>query len=632
MFIKRLEIKRLRCVLADALDCDSMTALVGRNGAGKSCFLFALRLLYLQPQTITLEDFYNRDPSQPIELRATFGDLLPDETAAFRACLVGATVVIVKRLHWNDGKPFATTHAVARQHERFARIRAIAGKSDRKTAFNELCGTAPYETLQPVRAADDAEAQMKVWEDGHPNDCVALEREEPLVAPVAAGGALDRFTSFVYVPAVRDLTLETADNKSSALGSLLNILVTDRVEQRVELKQLREEVRERYKQIFSSQNQAELRELANEVTRRLVDYHLGSEVRLGWRQVAPPEIALPPVETFLMEDGFSGDVGRKGHGLQRAMILALLQARATVGTTAPTQRALLLAIEEPELYQHPMQCRQWMKVLRGITGTGGTQVIFTTHSPHFVDLAWFDQIRIVQKTATVGGAPWVTTTRSASLGRVAEALAAASGRTVADFTAATLRARARPVMTALVNEGFFARVVVLVEGGTEVGLLQEVARRRSAEWEAKGVAVIDAGGKANLDRPLVIFRELGIPTYVLFDGDAGSQRNSEQLKHQNRTLLQLVGAPVVDYPETGAFAHHGVMRENVETELRELLSETVYDEVLHAASTELGYATPSKAIKNVEVAALFASKAYAAGRNLALIERLVDQITRLAPG
>ena len=111
---------------------------------------------------------------------------------------------------------------------------------------------------------------------------------------------------------------------------------------------------------------------------------------------------MPQAQIKLREDDYASKVERTGHGLQRAFIVTMLQHLAaartpktslenktleddlklpTVATEMPN---LVLAIEEPELYQHPSRQRHLASVLLNLA-TGvilgvaqNTQVIYTT--------------------------------------------------------------------------------------------------------------------------------------------------------------------------------------------------------------------------------------------------------------
>src|SRR5690606_28365701 len=65
---------------------------------------------------------------------------------------------------------------------------------------------------------------------------------------------------------------------------------------------------------------------------------------------------------------------------------------------------LVLAIEEPEVYQHPTKQRHFASVLTALSSgalpgvAATTQVIFASHSPLFVSTDRFDEIRLCRRT------------------------------------------------------------------------------------------------------------------------------------------------------------------------------------------------------------------------------------------
>ena len=104
MIIQKVHVKNFRSILDESLPCDSLTALVGRNGAGKSSFLSAIELFYDQSAKVTTEDFYSEDTTQDIEIAVTFADLSADAKELFSAYLDNDVLTVVRVFSLAEGK------------------------------------------------------------------------------------------------------------------------------------------------------------------------------------------------------------------------------------------------------------------------------------------------------------------------------------------------------------------------------------------------------------------------------------------------------------------------------------------------------------------------------------------------
>jgi len=155
MIIKRVEVKNFRSIREASLDCDNLTAIVGRNGAGKSSFLYAIDAFYDIAAQITEEDFFDRDVGSPIEIRVTYGDLRDDEKEEFRPYLKDDKLIVTKRISSENGRIMQRYYAAALQIPQFAKIRAESGKRDRVNAWNELIDSGELPDLGgKARSAD----------------------------------------------------------------------------------------------------------------------------------------------------------------------------------------------------------------------------------------------------------------------------------------------------------------------------------------------------------------------------------------------------------------------------------------------------------------------------------------------
>lgn len=233
--------------------------------------------------------------------------------------------------------------------------------------------------------------------------------------------------------------------------------------------------------------------------------------------MTPPEIEkILELGTELhLDDGLLTLAERKGHGLQRAVLFALLRAWAKVvrGAQAPgtgggetsrrSSESTYFGIEEPELFLHPHAQRQLRRALRDLAASPEHQVFLCTHSTHFVDLDYYQSIAICRKPAADRGTEIRQCTRDLFEGQDAP------------------DRKHRFQMATWVNpdrgELFFAKKVVLVEGETEKVLLPFLGAKLGCL--DPDVSIIDCGGKFNLRLYIGIVNAFKIRYCVIHDED-----------------------------------------------------------------------------------------------------------------
>jgi putative ATP-dependent endonuclease of the OLD family len=648
MIISKIEVKNFRSLRESKLDSTYLTAILGRNGAGKSTILHALSYFYNISAPITEEDFFDRDTNSTIEIRVTYDSLNENEVSEFDTYTHGDKLTVTKRINFNGGKPTQKYYAAALQIPDFATIRSTSGKRDQVSAWNGLIGQNTLPDLSTtVKKADDIFPIMNEYERQHQDLCELVEREEQFFGPASIGGGkLDKFTRFVLIPAVKDVIDETA-GKKGAIFQLIDLIVLRKVNARKDIQEFKKEFEEKVKQLYSADNLTELKLLGVSLTEILQKFSPGSKLNLAWSDVQPPEINLPSPLATLVEDDFEGDISRKGHGLQRALVLTLLQQLAMTDKVEKsdveevqqndTSPDLILAIEEPELFLHPSRCRYLSSLLIQLTrndviGENKNQILFATHSPYFIELHRFDQIRCVRKIESPDSQTKQSLITSFTLQEAATELARITESEPSKFTAESFTVRALPVMNIIVNEGFFADKVIVVEGNTELGVfwkLQEIMNKR---WEEMGIVIVPANGKNNIDRPVVIFRGLGIPTYFVFDGDAkyaDDKDKKDATIKRNKIYMNLANHPVADFPDSKADDNFAVFHDNIEKEIETGIGSDNFIKIRDELACNLGYDKPSTLLKNIYGASNFISRIYDLGLKVEILENVIEKVTEL---
>jgi putative ATP-dependent endonuclease of OLD family len=227
-------------------------------------------------------------------------------------------------------------------------------------------------------------------------------------------------------------------------------------------------------------------------------------------------------------------------GTGQSQILALAFAYAYAKAYGQSDGTILV-IDEPEANLHPL-AQQWLAARLNTLTAPGLQVVVTTHSPHFVDLARPENLVMVSKGED--GATRVVQRTLDEFVSFMLARGADEGRTKPETVGRFYAAAATTELTS----ALFARCVVLVEGRTEALALPELLRRRGLDVLREGVAVVSAEGIGGIAKWHRFYSALGLRCFCLFDTDSNkSGRQARELLTKRLDIasaLSLNGDPV----------------------------------------------------------------------------------------
>jgi CRISPR-associated exonuclease Cas4 len=224
------------------------------------------------------------------------------------------------------------------------------------------------------------------------------------------------FGDVYFIPAVKSATDEFKTTGSTIFNQLFTQIISKMSEQNEHYKNARlqmlalTEILNKFKS-DGNENIERPIEIKN------LEANLEEELK-KWNTIIDIEITPPNIDDVLkvntniwVDDGKKTDIGRKGHGLQRSLIFALIKSWANhlkadrVAKAAeeneedkPKRKSSdsTYFFEEPELFLHPQAQRELYNSLK-ILAEENNQVVLCTHSSSFLDLEDYKSICIVSK-------------------------------------------------------------------------------------------------------------------------------------------------------------------------------------------------------------------------------------------
>ena len=653
MHVTKLRVKNLRSIRDASLDLGAVTPLLGPNGSGKSTWLLALRWFYEgAPPNLAAPDFFGGDwYGREIEVSVTFVDLpndLGETDPRLMPYIRGDSLTIVMRIPGlasdEEVRPGRAQYfGTLLQHKPFADIRRSPEGSDGKTKAAlslknedlEHYGSIPL-TARGWPANNRA---LLAWEADHQELCELMDDDGQLFGPISQSGSpLNSLTELITVPAVHDPAAEVEATGSNLLNQLVHLSVLNPADSE-EAAAIRQDAEARFQGLIRTHESTDLRTLGGVVSSVLERYAPGTAARFGYR--GGDTTVRPPVAyVSLNERGFEGPPDRKGSGLQRLFIVSLIEAVASAGpvpgsAAVPAERHRILCVEEPELYQHPLQARRFAQVLWDLAGARSRhQVLYSTHSPEFLPAGRLDAYRLcIAEPNSAQGEPVASNVRSTNMDAVIGLLQAADtpetwlqpGRLDNFFEIQ---------MDATIREGFFAQGVVLVEGPEDVAVIDAHSCAIGDPLESRGIAVLPVGGKANITRMAAAFAAFRLPTYLVFDNDS-NQRDNKHENHadRNRSIQKFAGHDKPeDFPQTAIFQRFAVFDPDLTRSIPTQFPDGLFEHHQNEIAEELGWPRPSDTSKNPNALRAIIVRLYAESGPARLLSELHEAIVaRMSP-
>lgn len=519
MKIEKIYIKNWRSIKEQELQAQDLMVIIGQNNHGKSNLLSSILFFFGDIKHHDL-DFFHGSTELYVEL--TFGSLDDSDKVTFKKYLTSDEKIVVRKSAFLAGS-FEYRGYIENPSEEWLKEANASAYTKR-----ELANSLPFHPFLPdsgrITKQNIIDAQTSYIEQNRDEIEFTFEMQTTnfLGLKSVAKGI---FGEVYFIPAVKEASDDFTSKDSSVFGKMYADVVALMSERNDDWK----ETKEKLGNLFSTLNKndhdgnenedrpQQLSDFEEELTNELVSW--GARVDI---EVSPPDIesVFKANTQVWVDDGVRTDIKRKGHGLQRALTVALIQvvAKRAIADAEnegeenegnrKVSNSRYFIFEEPELYLHPQAQRSLFDSFVGLSESG-SQVILCTHSSGLIDVERYKSIYIATKE---------NGSDETKVKQCTEDLF--EGDSKKDFNLSYWINPDR-------GELFFASKVVLLEGATEKTVFPLLAKELDVfRYE---YTLIDCGSKDNIPLYVRLLNKFSIPHVAVYDRDHQAHKGADAI-------------------------------------------------------------------------------------------------------
>lgn len=529
MKIEKLWIKNWRSIKEQKVDAQDLMVIIGQNNHGKSNLLSSVLFFFGEMKHQDL-DFHHGSTELFVEIQ--FGCLDQSDKATFKKYLTTDDKIVVRKTAYLGGS-FEYRGYIENPSEEWLQDANASAYTNR-----DLANSLPFYPFLPdsgrITKQNIIDAQNSYIEQNRDQIDFVFELESTnfLGLKTVAKGI---FGEVYFIPAVKEASDDFTSKDSSVFGKMYADVVALMSEHNDDWK----DTKEKLGRLFSTLNKQDQEGNENpDRPQQLVDFEneLADEL-VSWGAKVDIEVAAPDIETVFkantqvwIDDGVRTDIKRKGHGLQRALTVALIQvvAKKAIATAEEdhdeeqrnrkSSNSRYFIFEEPELYLHPQAQRSLFDSFVGLSESG-SQVILCTHSSGLIDVERYKSIYIATKEDETEGTQVKQCTEELF-----------EGDSKRDFNLSYWINPDR-------GELFFATKVVLLEGATEKTVLPHLAKRLDVfRYE---YTLIDCGSKDNIPLYVKLMNKFSIPYVAVYDRDHQAHKGPDAISSADTSTQRI---------------------------------------------------------------------------------------------
>ncbi|MFT3910935.1 MAG: AAA family ATPase [Ferruginibacter sp.] len=514
MKIEKIKVHNWRSIADEEITFENLVIFIGQNNCGKSNIISSL-LFFFGTITSNALDYHNNSTEAFVEV--TFRDLDDFDKNQFKKYLSSDNKICVRKSLNADGETSYNGYLFSPKAD-FLKEDALSMKREEieQTPLKDYIPSSGRLTKEIIKTAQ--EEYLTKTENIELE--YILESTHFLGAKNVAKGI---FGEIYFIPAVKNASDEFKTTGSTIFNQLFTQIISKMSEENDHYKNARTQM-EALTQILNKLDSKGNENKERPVEIKSLEANLEEELK-KWNttidiQITPPNIdeVLKVNTSVWIDDGKRTDIARKGHGLQRSLIFALIKSWASylkrereikeqqeaekekqkTSTKRKSSDSTYFFFEEPELYLHPQAQKELYASLKELS-ISDYQIVLCTHSSSFLDLADYKSICIVNK---------IDVTVGSKIRQFTNELFGENES--ANFKLIYWLNPER-------SELFFANKIILSEGPTDKTIIPKLAKMVGVfKYD---YTVIECGGKDSMKLYIKLLNSFKLPYVAVYDKD-----------------------------------------------------------------------------------------------------------------